>query len=284
MKYFLGIEVARSSRRIYLRQRHYALQRLDDTGLLVCEARTIPLDVNLKLNQDEGEPLPDPSSYRRLIGKLLYLKVTLPDLAYSVNKLSQFVAAPRDTHLHAAHCILKYIKGTTGRGLFYSSSSDLKLSMFSDSDWAAFPDTRRSISGFCVLIGTSLVFWKSKKQHTVSRSSAEAEYRMALATCEMVWLISLLKDLRVSIQLPALLFCDNQAALHIASNPVFHERTKHIKIDCHVVRERIQTNLLKVLHVSSHLQLADLITKHLFPGRFHELLVKMGIQNIHAPS
>lgn len=119
--------------------------------------------MNVKLNQDKGELLPDPSSYQRLIGKLLYLTVTRPDLAYFVNKLSQFVVAPRDTHLHAAHCVLKYIKGKVAQGLFYSSSSDLKLSVFSDSDWAVCPDTRRSISGFCVLIGTSLISWKSQK-------------------------------------------------------------------------------------------------------------------------
>lgn len=162
---------------------------------------------------------------------------TRPTICFVVQQLSQFLCAPTKTHCNAAWRVIWYLKGSPGKGLFFPKSSHMQLLGFTDADWAGCVDTRRSITGFCFFLGSSLVSWWTKKQNTVSRSSSEAEYRaLSAATCEMQWLIYLLRDLRINNAKLHILYCDNQSALHIATNPVFHERTKHLQIDCHFVK------------------------------------------------
>lgn len=168
--------------------------------------------------------------------------------------------------------------------MFFPINSTISLQGYSDADWAGCSDTRRSISGYCFYLGRSLVSWKAKKQTTVSRSSSKAEYRaLAYATCELQKLLYLLQDLRVLCDKTPALFCDNQSALYIVANPVFHERTKHLEIDCHVVREKLQAGVLKLLLIPTALQVADMFTKALQPRIFQGFVSKLAMVNIFQP-
>ncbi|XP_057955736.1 uncharacterized mitochondrial protein AtMg00810-like [Malania oleifera] len=157
----------------------------------------------LKLSRSEGDLILDPLQYHRLIERLLYLIITKPDIAFSVQTLARFMNTPRLPHLHDVHRVLRYLKSSPGQGLFFPAHSSLKLTGFTYSYWASCPDSRRSITGFCIFLGKSLVSWRSKKQTTIFWSSVEAEYQaMAITACELTWLVTLLKDLGVSISLP----------------------------------------------------------------------------------
>lgn len=176
------------------------------------------------------------------------------------------------------------MKSAPGLGLFFPSNNFIQVMAYSDSDWASLLMTRKSVIGYCVLLGKSLLSWKSKKQATVSKSSSEAEYRAMTSTiCEIVWLVQLLFDLGFNNLAPATLCCDNQSALHLASNPMFHECTKHIDIDCHIVRAKLKYGLIKIAHVSTRDQPANLFTKALGSKVHHHLLSKLGVLNIYHP-
>lgn len=200
-KYFLGLEIACSRARILICQRKYALELPTDAGYLGCRSISVPMEQSVKPSELDGDSLEDPAPYRRIIGQLIYLNITRPDLSYSVNILSQYMSVPRTTHCGAALRVLRYIKGCLGQGLFRQQKQRCGLKAFADFDWASCPDTWRWISGHCVLLGSFLLSWQPKKQSVVSCSTTEAEHHaVAQVTCKIVWTRSLPLCVREALQ------------------------------------------------------------------------------------
>uniref|UniRef100_A0ACD5WTB9 Uncharacterized protein n=1 Tax=Avena sativa TaxID=4498 RepID=A0ACD5WTB9_AVESA len=189
LRYFLGIDVSSTSDGFYISQEKYIQDLLARAAL--GDERTVetPMELNVNLQLTDGDPLSDPTRYRHLVGSLVYLVVTRPDISYPVHILSQFVSAPITVHYSHLLRVLRYLRGTITRRLFFPRSSSLQLQCYSDATWASDPSDRRSLSAYCVFLGGSLIAWKTKKQTAVSRSSVEAELRaMALLTAEVTWL------------------------------------------------------------------------------------------------
>lgn len=277
LHYFLGIEIHRSPDGFFLSQQKYVTDILKEYGMLNVKPLQLPMDSHLKLTQDKGVPLPDSTSYQRLLGKLIYLSITRPDIMFTVQLLTQFMQSPTSVHMQAAKRLLRYLSGTTTQGILLASHSAAKLTAYCDSDWASCPTTRRSTSGYCIFLGESPISWKTKKQNVVARSSTEVEYRsMALTTCEVTWISALLKDLGLKNIPPAVLKCDNQAAIAIAANPILHEKTKHVDIDCHYMRDQLKAGVIQTEHVSSSDQVVNVMTKVL-PVKLHtKHITKLG--------
>lgn len=222
-----------------LSQTKYALDLLKKAGMTDCRPCASPSSLNSCRDLSDLE-FSNPEFYKTLVGSLQYLTHTRPEISFAVNIVCQHMHKPMESHFTAVKHILRYIKGTLTHALIFTKSP-LHLSAYSDADWAGSTEDRRSTGGYCIYLGSNLVSWSAKKQVTVARSSTEAEYKaLANATAELVWLMQLLQHLHVSPSnsIPTL-WCDNSSAISLASNPVFHARTKHVEVDFHFVREKV---------------------------------------------
>ncbi|XP_073022027.1 secreted RxLR effector protein 161-like [Primulina eburnea] len=220
-----------------------------------------PMVSGLKLSSQEGDLFDDVTLYRSTVGALQYLTITRPYIAYSVNKVCQFMQAPLHLHWKAVKRILRYLNGTMNFCLQLTASASLHLHGYCDADWANDPDDRRSTSGFCWFLGGSPIVWCSKKQPIVSRSSTEAEYRsLANATSELIWLQSLITELHIPLSKTPVLWCDNLSTISLSANPVLHSKSKHIELDLYFVREKVLFKHLSVQHVPSIDQAGDILT------------------------
>ncbi|GJW65041.1 ribonuclease H-like domain-containing protein [Tanacetum coccineum] len=246
LNYFLGISVTLDSSRMFLSQKKYAVEILERVGMVHCNPSRTPVDTESKLGTT-GDVVSDPTLYRSLAGSLQYLTFTRPDISYAVQQL------------------------------FSYSTTDLVA--YSDADWDGYPTTRRSTSGYCVFLGNNLLSWSAKRQPTLSRSSTEAEYRGVVnVVAETCWLRNLLRELHTPLSFATLVYCDNVSAVYLSSNLVQHQRTKHIEIDIHFVRDLVATGQVRVLHVPSRYQFADIFTKGLPTALFEEFRSSLSVR------
>ena len=251
LNYFLGIAVTRDHHGMFLSQQKYASEILERANMSNCKPAHTPADTAAKID-GTGPPVSDPTLYRSLAGALQYLTFTRPDISYAVQQVCLYMHDPREQHLSALKRILRYIRGTLHHGLQLYISPSRGLVAYSDADWAGCPTTRRCTSGYCVFLGQNLLSWSAKRQTTISRSSAEAEYRaVANAVAETSWLRNLLCELLYPPLTATLVYCDNANAVYLSTNPVQHQRTKHIEIDIHFVRDKVAMGHIRVLHVPS---------------------------------
>eukprot|EP00253_Pinus_taeda_P028118 PITA_28118 len=246
LHYCLGLEVCRDTGQTFLTQWKYARNLLEEFGMNQCRSAATPLQQNLKLSSDDGTKEVDATMYRQLIGSLIYLTTTRPDLAYSVSVLSQFMSKP--------------------------------LESFSDSDWAGNLDDRNSITSYAFSIGSGVIAWSSKKQSTVALSSCEAEYQaLCAAMCEAIWLKRLLNDAGKEQKNSTSIKSDNQSTIKLAHNPVFHKNTKHIDTPLHFIREKVQSKEIIVEYCKTFDNVADIFTKPLARVKFELFRGMLGV-------
>ncbi|RVW58710.1 Retrovirus-related Pol polyprotein from transposon RE1 [Vitis vinifera] len=244
------------------------------------------LEEGLKLCVESNQVSTDKGRYQRLVGRLMYLAHTRPDLAYALSVASQYMHNPGEQHMNAVMRILRYLKNALGKGILFAKNVDHQsIEVYTDADWAGAVDDRRSTSGYFTFVSGNLVTWKSKKQNVVARSSVEAEFRgMALGLCEALWLRLLLQDLGYLSRQPIRLFCDNKAACDIAHNPVQHDRTKHVEVDRFFIKEKLDDKIVELPKIRSEDQLADILTKAISSQVFSKFLDKLGMCDIYAPT
>ncbi|KAG6530658.1 hypothetical protein ZIOFF_012901 [Zingiber officinale] len=267
LSYYLGIEVEQQKSRILLRQSAYAKKILSQFQMADCNATKQPMEPKTQLHKDlEGTPI-DATEYRRVIGCLRYLLHTRPDLSYSVGMASRYMEKPTSMHHKVVKQILRYLKGTIYFGLAYTKGpQEISIFGYSDSDLAGDLDGRKSTSGMAFYFNESLVSWNSQKQKTVALSSSEAEFMAATtATCQALWLRSLVSELTGEEPKPVTLFVDNKSAIALMKNPVFHGRSKHIDTKFHFIRKCVEKGQIVVEFVNTGEQRADVLTKAL-PG------------------
>lgn len=280
LHHFLGIEVSQSSKGIFISQGRYAREILKKFKMENANSVSTPCVTGLKLSKKGEGKLVDPTIYRSLVGNLMYLTATRPDLMFVVSMISRFMEKPHSEHWEAAKRILRYVKGTVDYGIFYEAGVPVSLTGFTDSDFGGSIDDSKSTSGYVFNIGSGAISWSSKKQPIVALSTTEAEYIAAAhAGCHLVWLEEILKYLKQKQEADPTLFCDNTSTISVTKNPVLHGKTKHIRIRYHFLRELVNDGIINIKYCKSEEQAADIFTKPVSGEVFKKQIAKLGVKN-----
>ncbi|GJX20514.1 retrovirus-related pol polyprotein from transposon TNT 1-94 [Tanacetum coccineum] len=280
MSFFLGLQVSQNPGGIFINQSKFALEILKKFGMDSCDPVDTPMVDRLKLDEDPlGIPV-DQTRFRSMVGSLMYLTASRPDLVFVVCMCARYQALPTKKHLEALKRVFRYLRGTINWGLWYPKDTAMALTAYADADHAGCQDTRRSTSGSAQFLGDKLVSWSSKKQKSTAISTTEAEY-IAMSGCcaQILWMRSQLTDYGfVFNKIP--LYCDNRSAIALCCNNVQHSRSKHIDIRHHFIREQVEKGVVELYFVTTDYQLADIFTKALPRERFEFLLPRLGMKSM----
>eukprot|EP00253_Pinus_taeda_P028609 PITA_28609 len=263
---------------IFLSQTKYLTQILKKYGMEDAKPVCTPMVTRCNLSANDESAAVHQPTYRSMIGSLLYLTGTRPDIMHAVGIVGRFQENPKETHLQAVKRIFKYLQGTQNYGLWYPTNTDLTLHTYTDTDWAGGVEDRKNTSGGAFFMGSRLVSWFSKKQSSIALSIVEAEY-VAVASCctQLIWMMQTLQDFQITCTPPISILCDNTSAISISKNPFMHSKTEHIPIKYHFLREQVLEKKVKLEYVPSKEQVADILTKPLPKETFEYLKQKLGV-------
>nr|GEZ10466.1 hypothetical protein [Tanacetum cinerariifolium] len=278
ISFFLGLQIFQNPRGIFINQSKYALESLKKYGFESCDPVDTPMVEKSKLDEDKEGKAVDPSHYRGMIGTLLYLTASRPDLQFAICMCARYQARPTKKHVHTVKRIFRYLRGTVNQGLWYPKDSSVALIAFADADYAGCQDTRRSTSSSVQFLGERLISWSLKRQKSAAISSTKVEY-IALSGCcvQILWMRSQLLDYGLAFnKIP--MYCDNKSAIALCCNNVQHSRSKHINIRYHFIKEQVENGVIELYFVNTEYQLADLFTKALGRDRIDFLTNKLGMR------
>nr|KYP56954.1 Retrovirus-related Pol polyprotein from transposon TNT 1-94 [Cajanus cajan] len=271
MRHFLGIEVIQSNTGIFICQRQYAHDVLARFNMTESNSVRNPIVPGTILSKDIEGSAVDATKFKQVVGSLMYLTVTRPDLMFRVSLISRYMANPKESHWAAAKRLLRYLKGTLEYGIFYQEKTKTGLMAYSDNNYAGDLDDRRSTYGAVLLIGNGAVSWMSKKQPVVSLSTTEAEYIAAAScACQCIWIQRILEHLSSAEKEATEILCDNSSTIQLSKNPVFHGRSKHIAVRFHFLRDLVNDKVVRLTYCCSNEQVANIMTKALNLDQFEK--------------